>query len=86
MPVLEAMACGTPVVCSNRSSLPEVAGSAAICVDPDDVGAIADGLGQVLGDSELQQSLSVQGLERARAFSWERTAGETLDVYRALVG
>jgi glycosyltransferase involved in cell wall biosynthesis len=80
------MACGTPAVCSNRSSLPEVAGAAAICVDPDDTGAIAEGLERVLNDVDLQRSLSEQGLERARVFSWERTARETLEVYRALVG
>jgi glycosyltransferase involved in cell wall biosynthesis len=86
LPVLEAMACGTPVVCSNRSSLPEIAGPAAVYVDPEDSSAIAAGLARVLEDDDLRESLSAQGLERARTFSWERTARETLRIYRVVVG
>ena len=82
LPVLEALACGVPVVCSNSSSLPEVAGDAALLVDPLDVPAMAEALGRVLGDLSLQQELCARSLARARIFSWERTARETLAVYR----
>jgi alpha-1,3-rhamnosyl/mannosyltransferase len=82
--VLEAMACGTPVVCSNTSSLPEVAGDAALLIPPDDVAALAQALERVLADTELQQRLRSQGLQQAARFSWRRTALETLAVYERL--
>lgn len=82
LPALEAMASGTPVVTSNVSSLPEVAGGAAVLVDPYDVGAIADGLASVLGNPALAADLSRRGLVRARDFSWERSVARTLDIYR----
>jgi glycosyltransferase involved in cell wall biosynthesis len=85
LPVLEAMACGTPVVCSNTSSLPEVAGDAALLVDPGDTDAIAEALGCLLTDPGLSQELRARGLEQAGRFSWHRAACETLDVYRRLV-
>jgi glycosyltransferase involved in cell wall biosynthesis len=81
LPVVEAMACGTPVVCSNTSSLPEVAGDAALMVDPTDASALAQALGRVISDSRLQANLAERGLRRAAAFSWERTARETVAVY-----
>ncbi len=81
MPVLEAMACGTPVICSNRSSLPEVAGDAALMIDPDQPEAIEDALTRVLTDPALAESLRVRGLHRAAQFTWERTARETLQAY-----
>lgn len=81
LPPLEAMACGTPVVTSNQSSLPEVVGDAAIQVAPYDVQAIADGMMRVLSDKALAASLRQKGLVRANFFSWERTARETLAVY-----
>jgi glycosyltransferase involved in cell wall biosynthesis len=81
LPLLEAMACGCPVVTSDRSSLPEVAGDAAVLVDPDSVDAIADGIRRVWEDDALAADLRARGLERARAFSWERTARLTADVY-----
>jgi alpha-1,3-rhamnosyl/mannosyltransferase len=84
LPVLEALACGVPVVCSNSSSLPEVAGDAALLVDPLDVPAMAQALGRVLGDLSLQQELCARSLARAALFSWERTARETLAVYRSM--
>lgn len=74
LPVLEAMACGTPVLTSNTTSLPEVSGGAALLVDPEDTEAIATGLDRLLSDSELQKRLSLLGLERAKHFTWDRTA------------
>ena len=82
LPVLEAMACGTPVVISDRGSLPEIAGEAALAVDPDDAGALAAALERVWRDSELRAMLRQKGLNRAAEFSWERCAQETLAVYQ----
>jgi glycosyltransferase involved in cell wall biosynthesis len=81
LPVLEAMARGVPVACSNASSLPEVAGEAALMFDPQDERAIAAALRRVLGDVRLAENLRDRGLERAREFTWERTARLTLDSY-----
>jgi glycosyltransferase involved in cell wall biosynthesis len=81
LPVLEAMACGTPVVASNRSSLPEVAGDAAVLVDPTDTNAFAAALRTVLRDDQLRQQLVQAGLARARMFSWDQTAERTLAIY-----
>lgn len=80
MPVLEAMTCGCPVVCSNTSSLPEVAGEAALLVDPTDAEGLADAIHAVLEDPELRQRLMSCGAERARRFSWRRHTVETLAV------
>lgn len=85
LPPLEAMACGTPVVCSNAASLPEVVGDAAITVDPYDVEALAEAMYRVLGDPDLQQDLRRRGLERAAGFTWERTARETVQVYQEVL-
>jgi glycosyltransferase involved in cell wall biosynthesis len=82
LPLLEAMACGTPVISSNVTSLPEVAGDAALLVDPTKPEAFCDALVQVLGDGEVADRLSQRGLEQAARFTWERTARETLAVYR----
>ncbi|MCS6860146.1 MAG: glycosyltransferase family 4 protein [Abditibacteriales bacterium] len=82
LPPLEAMACGTPVVTSNVSSIPEVVGDAALTVNPLDVEAIAGAMEQILTDTALRQMLTARGLERARGFTWEKTARLTLDVYR----
>ncbi|MBE2233791.1 MAG: glycosyltransferase family 4 protein [Anaerolinea sp.] len=79
---LEAMACGTPVVVSNVSSLPEVVGDAALLIDPNSPEELAVALQRVLTDETLSASLRAKGLARARTFSWERTAEETLAVYR----
>lgn len=81
LPPLEAMTCGTPVICSNTSSLPEVVGDAAIQVDPRSVDDLAAALRRVLHDESLRADLRTRGLARARQFSWERTARATLDVY-----
>jgi glycosyltransferase involved in cell wall biosynthesis len=82
LPVLEAMACGTPVACADAGALPEVAGGAAVLFDPTDVAAIADALGRISREPALRSELRARGLERAAAFSWRRAAEETLDVYR----
>jgi glycosyltransferase involved in cell wall biosynthesis len=84
LPVLEALACGTPVVCSNTAALPEVAGDAALTVDPLDVEALADAMERLLGDSALRGVLRARGLQRAREYTWSRTAQETLLVYKNL--
>jgi glycosyltransferase involved in cell wall biosynthesis len=85
LPVLEAMACGAPVITSDVSSLPEVAGDAALFVDPLDTTAIAAAITRVTSDEGLRQKLRHAGLRRASLFTWERTARETLNVYeRAL--
>ena len=87
LPVLEAQACGTPVLTSNLSSLPEAAGGAAVMVDPYDVEALADGLNRLLTDESLRNDLRAAGLARAGQFTWSRAAQETARTYRrALVG
>jgi glycosyltransferase involved in cell wall biosynthesis len=85
LPPLEAMACGTPVVCSNVASLPEVVGNAAITVDPADGGGLAEAMHRVLSDRDLHQDLRRQGLERSACFTWERAARETLAVYEQIL-
>jgi len=86
LPVLEAMACGCPVVTSNTSSLPEVVGEAGIMVDPYDVQQLMDAIQKVLEDKALAQDMRQQGLERASLFSWQRCAQETLDAYHQVLG
>jgi glycosyltransferase involved in cell wall biosynthesis len=86
LPVLEAMACGTPVVTSNKSSLPEVAGDAAILIDPYDVDALANAMHRILSDPDLAEEMAAKGMIRAREFSWERTARETIAVYEQVLG
>jgi alpha-1,3-rhamnosyl/mannosyltransferase len=85
LPPLEAMACGTPVLCAYASALPEVVGHAALAVDPFSISEIAEGLGRLIGNSALRRQLGEQGLRRAREFSWRRAAIRTLDVYEALM-
>ncbi len=85
LPILEAMACGTPVVCSAVASLPEVAGDAAILVDPHDTAQLAQALARVLDDPDLSQELVRKGLERATHFSWETCAQQTLLVLQAVL-
>jgi glycosyltransferase involved in cell wall biosynthesis len=82
LPVLEAMARGVPVACSNSSSLPEVAGDAALMFDPHDQAAIAAALERLLSDYAEVERLRARGLARAREFTWERTARLTLESYR----
>ena len=80
IPVLEAGACGVPVITSNTSSLPEVAGDAALLVDPHDVDAIADAMYRLVTDDALHAELARRGQENAQRFSWPRCARETLEV------
>ena len=84
LPVLEAMSCGTPVACSNTSSLPEVTGNAALLFAPDNINAIADSLEQLM-DKQTRLLLRERGLQQAARFTWQRTAQQTLSVYRSLV-
>lgn len=84
MPVLEAMACGCPVVTTNTGCSPEVAGDAALLVDPHDPGDIAAGIRRVLTDPSLREELVERGFRRAGQFSWERCARETLDLFEQL--
>jgi glycosyltransferase involved in cell wall biosynthesis len=84
-PPLEAMACGTPVVSSNRTSLPEALGDAALLVDPDNIDELAAAIARVLDDEPLRRSLREKGLEQVKRYTWRRAAAETLAVYRAAV-
>ncbi len=82
IPVLEAMACGTPVITSNVFSLPEVAGNSALLIDPYDVESMTDAIDRVLGSSSLQQRMREKGLKWVKEFSWSKAARETIKVYR----
>ena len=84
-PPLEAMACGCPVITSNVSSLPEVAGDAGILVDPLGIDEIADAMWKVLNNEDVRERMVKMGLERAKMFSWEKCAEETIGVYESLV-
>jgi glycosyltransferase involved in cell wall biosynthesis len=86
LPVLEAMSCGAPVIISDRGSLPEIAGDAALAIDPDDPDALAGAMHRIIEDGALRQSLRNQGIRRAAEFTWERCARETLAVYRKVSG
>lgn len=86
LPVLEALSCGTAVACSHTSSLPEVAGEAAVYFNPLDSREIADTLGQTLNDEDLLASLKKRGLQRSLKFSWQQTARLTVQVYRQARG
>jgi glycosyltransferase involved in cell wall biosynthesis len=84
-PLVEAMACGVPIVCSNTTCLPEVAGDAAMLVDPLDAEAVADQLERVISDDALRADLVQKGFRRVREFSWEKTAREMRAIYESLV-
>jgi glycosyltransferase involved in cell wall biosynthesis len=85
MTVLEAMSLGVPVVASDRGSLPEVLGGAGLQVDPDRPADIADAIARVLREDGLAESCAAKGVDRARAFRWEHTAGLVYDAYRAAI-
>ncbi len=80
-PPLEAMACGSPVVCSTAASIPEVAGDAAVMVDPESVNSIAKGIGDLLNNESLRRKLVGRGYHQAKSFTWEKCARETLGAY-----
>ena len=81
LPVLEAMACGTPVITSNVSSLPEVTGNAAILVNPNNIDELAEAIYNVLAREDLQKELREKGMRQAKQFSWQETARQTLKIY-----
>ena len=85
MPVLEAMACGCPVIASKTGCSPEVAGGAAALVDPYSHEEIAESMLAVLGDEDTKRRMSEAGLERVKSFSWRKCAEETIDWFEALV-
>jgi len=78
LPVLEAMACGTPVITSNAGAIPEVSGDAALCIPPDDTSALAGAFAALLADHGLRQQLSLAGLAQSQKFSWAKTGSQTL--------
>ena len=84
IPLTEAMACGTPIVTSDANGLREIAGDAAVLVDPEDPAAIAEAIARVLSDADLRASLAARGLERVKGFSWDRCARDTLSILEAL--
>jgi glycosyltransferase involved in cell wall biosynthesis len=86
IPVLEALACGTPTLTSNISSIPEVTGDAALLIDPTNMQEIAAGLERLLGDASLRQELMTRSISQAASFSWAATATATLNLYRKALG
>jgi len=84
LPILEAMQCGAPVITSNVSSCPEVAGNAAILVDPNNVNAIAHSIDQICTDSALRQDLIQKGSQRCKLFSWDNYAKEMKKIYQSV--
>jgi glycosyltransferase involved in cell wall biosynthesis len=86
LPPLEALACGTPVIASNRGSLPEIVGDGGLLLEPDDVEGLAAAMEKLLTDDDLWNDLRRKGLAHAARFSWEKTARETLAVYREVKG
>jgi glycosyltransferase involved in cell wall biosynthesis len=85
LPILEAMACGVPVITSNTSSMPEVAGNASLLIDPDNEEEIASAILKLLKDSLLRRELINKGFERSSAFSWENNARKTLSLYKSVI-
>ena len=81
LPILESMACGCPVICSNAASMPEVDGKPAFLINPTDAEALAHALDVVLTDSTLRQSMGQQGIYRTKQFSWKETAMKTLEIF-----
>jgi alpha-1,3-rhamnosyl/mannosyltransferase len=84
LPVLEAMSCGTPVICSNASSLPEVVGDAGLLIPPDDVDDLAQAMLQITHDEKMRSELRERGLVQSKQFSWEHAARETVKVYQSV--
>lgn len=86
IPLLEAMACGTPVVASNRSSIPEVVGEAGLLFDPEKTDELTDILNTLVDDSSERERLIARGLEQVKSFSWDKTVSQTLEIYREVSG
>lgn len=84
LPIIEAMACGLPVITSNISSMPEAGGNAALYVDPEDAGDLGDKLNEVMGSKSLRDELIRKGFSQAQKFSWQKCAEETTGIYRIL--
>ena len=84
LPPLEAMACGTPVITSNTTSLPEVVGDAGIMIDPADINKLSQEIYSVLTDKDLQKDMSKKGLKRASMFNWDKSASKTLEIYEKM--
>ena len=82
LPAVEAFACGTPVICSNKGSLPEVAGNAALQIQPDDVIGLAEAMKRVLTDDRMAKDMIAKGFQQASKFTWQQTAGQTLASYK----
>ncbi len=80
LPILEAMACGTPVITSNVTAMPEVAGEAAILVDPYSISSITRGIERIINDADLQQTFCSKGLKRVKLFTWDKTAAVVKEV------
>jgi glycosyltransferase involved in cell wall biosynthesis len=86
IPLLEAMACGCPIACSDRTALPEVAGKTAVLFDPSSTKSIGQALHDVLANLDLCQKLGQAALERSKTFNWDSTARTVLDVYHEVAG
>ena len=85
LPILEAMSFGTPVITSNCSSMPEVAGNAAILVRPNNVNEIEKALFKLANDRDERERLKILGLQRVKKFSWEKAARQTLETYKQIL-
>lgn len=85
LPILEAQACGCPVITSNVSSMPEIAGTGAVLVDPLSVKSIREGVEKIMKDEKFREEIIKRGLENVKRFSWEKTAKETLEVYKEAI-
>ena len=84
LPPLEAMACGTPVITSNTTSLPEVVGKAGIMIDPADINLLSDNMFEVLTDDDLKENMSKKGIKRSNLFNWDESASKTMAIYKEL--
>ncbi len=85
LPILEAMQCGTAVICSNTSSMPEVIGNAGICIDPTDEDALCDSLNIMFADSAKRKNYSLLGLERSKLFSWDKYTSDVINAYKRVI-
>lgn len=85
LPPLEAMSCGTPVITSDISSIPEVTGDSAILIDPNDIESLMYSIEAILNEASIQNELSLKGLKRSKSYSWEKTSEETLKIYNKIL-